>query len=425
MGGMGGGYPGSPTQSPMSSAATGARGSFQNNLNRIVQNAAQSGQFTLFGQTKIIADERTNSLLVFANDEDMKTIIDIIDKLDVVLAQVLIEALVLEVNLTHTSSTGVSYLANKVSGGSTQGLGGVNNLSSAATSFLGGGAPTVANGITNTPTGGGSTFGSLPGGFSYFGKLGNNLDIVAEAVAGDSRISVLSRPRIQTSHAVPANLFIGNTVPYVTGTYSYGYGAGPSSQYSQLEVGITLDVLPLINPDGLVVMDIDTDVEQLGPSVQILGVGAVPTTTKRQAGAKVAVKSGETVILGGFISANRSKSDSGVPWFKDIPVLGALFRSASVENDRTELIILLRPTVLPTPEIAAHVAHVEQGKMAAVRQAEVEIREDEDRRNRDAAEEMRKIDEKKAAEEKKAAKKKGYRPGITNSVPDANVDKEY
>jgi general secretion pathway protein D len=427
-GGMGGagGYPGSPTQSPLSSAATGARGNFQNNLNRIVQNAAQSGQFTLFGQTKIIADERTNSLLVFANDEDMKTIMDIIDKLDVVLAQVLIEALVLEVNLDQTRNLGVSYLASKVSGGSTQGLGGVNNLSSSASGFLSGSSSSVANGVTNvTSTSGGNTLSSLPGGFSYFGKFGNNLDVVAEAVAGDSRISVLSRPRIQTSHAVPANLFIGNTVPYVTGTYNYGYGSGPSSQYTQLEVGITLQVLPLINPDGLVVMDIQTDIEQLGAPVTIAGVGDVPTTTKRQAGAKVAVKNGETVILGGFISADRSKKNAGVPFFKDIPLFGALFRSSAIENQRTELIILLRPTVLATPEIAARTATIERGKMAAVKQAEFEIRLDEDSRNKKAAEEMRKQAEKKAEDEKKEAKKNAAKPVMTNSAPDMDdVDLE-
>ena len=131
-----GGYPGQSGQSALSSAATGARGNFANNLNRIVQNAAQNGQFNLFGQTKIIADERTNSLLVFANDEDMKTIMDIIDKLDVVLAQVLIEALVLEVNLNSGLNTGVSYLANKVGSGNVQGVGGLNNLSSGSHRLL-------------------------------------------------------------------------------------------------------------------------------------------------------------------------------------------------------------------------------------------------------------------------------------------------
>ena len=167
----------------------------------------------------------------------------------------------------------------------------------------------------------------------------------------------------------------------MTGTQNYGYSSGPSSTYTEKEVGIRLRVLPLINPDGLVVMDIDQEIEQLGPSVAIPGAGNVPTTTKRDAGAKVAVISGETIILGGFISASRSKDNSGVPWLMDIPLLGNLFKSSNAQNTRTELIVLMRPTVLETPEIAAKVATEQRNTMAAVKQAELEIRKDEDDRN--------------------------------------------
>ena len=406
-----GAYPGQPatttTGGGINSAATGARSSFQNNLQKIVNSAASAGQFQLFGQTKIIADERTNSLLVFANDDDMKMIKTIISKLDVVLAQVLIDAIVMEINLTGTQSTGVSYQAQRQDAGSFSGSGGLNNLSSAASGFLTG-STASSNGVANSTLPSGSTLANLPGGFSYFAKFGNDLNVVLEAVAGDSRVNVLSRPRIQTSHAVPADLFIGNTVPYVTGTYNYGYGAGPSSQYTQLEVGIHLQVLPLINPEGLVVMDIQADVEQLGPGVQIAGVGSVPTTTKRQAGAKVAVRDGETIILGGFISDSRTTSDSGIPWLKDIPGLGNLFKSRSFQNLRTELIMLMRPTVLKSPEIAADVATRERNKLSGVKQAELEIRQAEEDRNAAIEAKMAKDADKRAKELKKHRESDSY-----------------
>ena len=139
-GGMGG-FPGQTTQgttSGLSSAATSGRSTFQQNLSSIVKNAAGgAGQFQLFGQTKIIADERTNSLLVFANDEDMKMIKIIINKLDVVLAQVLIDAIILEVDLgPDTLTTGVSYGAKDVSQ-NPHGLTSVGGLNGAS-SFLGG-----------------------------------------------------------------------------------------------------------------------------------------------------------------------------------------------------------------------------------------------------------------------------------------------
>jgi general secretion pathway protein D len=422
-GGMGGSsYPGQTTQgttSGMGSAATSGRSSFQQNLSSIVKNAVGgSGQFQLFGMTKIIADERTNSLLVFANDEDMKMIKIIIAKLDVVLAQVLIDAIIMEINLQDTRNLGVS--AGGQHGGENPFTGGLNNLSSSASGYLTGTSTTN----TSSAVGGiGSTLANLPGGLSYFGKYGNDLDVVLEAVAGNSRINVLSRPRIQTSHAVQADLFIGNTVPYVTGTYNYGYGSGPSSQYTQLEVGIHLQVMPLINPDGLVVMDIQADVEQLGPDVQISGVGGVPTTTKRQAGAKVAVRNGETIILGGFISDSRSTSISGIPGLMNIPGLGNLFRSSSVENLRTELIMLMRPTVLPTPELAAVVATQERNKLSGVKQAELEIRTDEARRNFKIEQDLAKEAAREDAAAQKAAKKhkSGAVDASTNTIPISTI----
>ena len=409
--------PGQPAgNSALGSAATSARSSFQQNLSKIVSNAANAGNFQLFGQTKVIADERTNSLLVFANDEDMKMITNIINKLDVVLAQVLIDTIIMEVNLSDTENQGVSYSQPQGSVGKFSGLGGVNNLSSAASGFLTGSSTTNGGSGVGPLGSAGSTLSSLPGGFSYFGKFGNDLNVVLEAVAGDSRVNVLSRPRIQTSHAVPADLFIGETVPYITGTYNYGYGGAPSSQYSQLEVGIHLQVLPLINPDGLVVMDIQADVEQIANYVQISG-NAVPTTSKRQAGAKVAVRDGETIILGGFISDTRSKSDSGVPGLKDIPLLGNLFKSKSINNQRDELIMLMRPTVLPTPAIAAVVATTERNKLSGVKAAELEIRDEETARYKVLEEKMAKDAVKRAKRDSEKATT-APAPLPTNSIED-------
>jgi general secretion pathway protein D len=230
---------------------------------------------------------------------------------------------------------------------------------------------------------------ALPGGFSYFGKVGNSFDVAVTAAANDSRINVLSRPSVQTSHAVEAQLFIGDTVPYVTGTYFGGINGQASSQYQQKEVGITLNVLPLINPDGLVVMDISQNIEQLGTPITIDN-NPVPTTTKRQATAKVAVRDRETVVLGGFISSSKTKSNSGVPYLKDIPFLGNLFRSKNDSNKRVELMVFMRPTVLPTPEAAAVAASEQRDRLPGVKQAEFEIREEERKRNEAAEAEIRK-----------------------------------
>ncbi len=134
------------------------------------------------------------------------------------------------------------------------------------------------------------------------------------AIAANDRINVLSRPVIQTSHGVPASLQVGDTVPEVTGTYFGGINGQASSQYQQTFVGINLQVTPLINPDGLVVMDIVQDVQQLGPQPTIIDGNPVPTTSKRTASATVSVRDRDTIILGGMISTSKSTSRSGVPF---------------------------------------------------------------------------------------------------------------
>ena len=361
--------------------------SFSDRLKQIVQKAGAAGDFQILGQNKIIPDERTNSLLIFAGKQDMDIIKDIIVKLDVVLAQVLIEAIVMEVTLDDTRNLGVSYLQSNPSspGHYFSGIGAINNGSFANFSNFASTATNAANG--------------LPSGFSYFANFGKDFQATITAVANDNRINVISRPRIQTSHAVTAHFQVGDTVPYVTGTYFGGINGQASSQYQQTFVGIDLQVTPLINPDGLVVMDISQDIQQLGTPTKIDN-NEVPTTTKRTASAKVSVRDRDTIILGGFISTTKSKSKSGVPFLKDIPGLGYLFRSTSDSNKRTELIVLLRPTVLPTPEAAALVATQERDKLPGVRTADAENQRDEARRQKQA-------DREQAARDKKM-KKQGF-----------------
>ena len=374
------------------------RSSFQSRLNSIVNRAASGGDIVVLGQTKIIADERTNSLLVFATRGDIDTITNIIAKLDVVLAQVIIEAIIMEVSLDDTLHYGVSYLQSQPRGNNYfSGIGAINN-----------GAFLKQNNFTAL---GSNAVGNLPSGFSYAARFGNDFEATATAIATDNRINVLSRPRIQTSHAVEANLFVGETRPYITGTYSY-LGSGPSSQYSQLQIGITLSVLPLINQDGLVVMDIRQKIQSIGGTTKIDN-NDIPITIDREANAKVAVRDGETVMLGGFISTDRSKSASGVPILKDIPILGNLFRSTSKNLSRKELMVLIRPTVLPNPQFAAVVAKEEKAKLPGISAAEREANRDERRQNKrlkaDEAADQKKLEE----EERKDQKKLGagqYKP---------------
>jgi general secretion pathway protein D len=354
------------TVQPQQVATTpGAQGStFQQRLQQIVNRAAGPDEIELLSDARIVPDERSNSLIVYANRQDMRMITNIVSKVDVLLAQVLIEGIVMAVVLSDEQQLGVSWLQHpRQFGSDSAGAGVINN-----------GLPFLS-GLTNFP-------GSQPSGFSYFGKLNEDFEVSVRAFARDGNVRILQRPRVQTSHAVPGYFFSGSTVPYVTGFYDYG-GIGGSfgsrSQVQQVEVGVRLEVVPYITPDGLVVLDIFQDISQLGEFVRIDN-NDVPTTTSRNAQATLSVRDGETIILGGYIEDSRSSGKSGVPVLKDIPLLGALFRSKSRNNSRTELILLMHVSILKNPDDAGRQTATEKARLPGISAAEKEFLEEEFKR---------------------------------------------
>jgi general secretion pathway protein D len=404
---------------------------FQQRLQSIIQRASSGGQqdqIQVFGQAKIIADQRANALLVFATQPDMERIKNVVAKLDVLLSQVLIESVIVDVTLGNTFQFGVSAAQNPHTFSPSQqivGAGGINNgnpflnfiqsmtglstnSTSSTTSSSGTNFTTIINNMISTATSamfgvgtnGGAFNSSLPGGLSYFGNIGPTWDVALQAIASDNSATVIQRPRIQTSQAKAASFFVGQTVPYVTSTFSGGVD-GNSSSYSQLSVGVELDVTPFINPDGLVVMDINQEIDDLNGSTEIEGVGAVPNTIKRTLNSEIAVKDRDTIMLGGFVRSDKSTSKSGVPWLQDIPIIGNLFSQRNDSKDRNETVVLIRPTVLRTPEFAAAQALKEEQRLPGI--AHAEANDDADAQSQIEA-------ERKA--ELKAAKARKHNAGV-------------
>jgi general secretion pathway protein D len=377
--------------------------SFQQRLQSIIQRAATTGgdngpqPIQVFGQAKIIADERSNSLLIFATRQDMEQIKHVISQLDVLLSQVLLEAVIIDYDLgPNTFSFGASAAQNPQNYSPSVpavGGGGINNGQSLL-NLLSGFSP--SNNVSGFAS-------ALPGGLSYFGNIGPNWNVALEAAASDSHATVIQRPRIQTSQAKPAQFFVGETVPYVTSTYNYGGAYGNQSSYSQLSVGVELDVTPFINPDGLVVMDIQQEIDDINGYTTISGVGNIPNTDKRTLSSEIAVRNGDTVMLGGFIKNQKSTSRSGVPFLQDIPLLGNLFSQRNDQKQREELIVMMRPTVLKTPEIAAENTVTEERRLPGVSAAEAD----------ESATELKIIDEER---KKELSHPKSMSGGFYNNV---------
>lgn len=364
--------PGTPTTGGAASAVS----SFQSRLQQIVGRAASGDQVPLLGDAKIIPDERSNSLLVFATKQEREMIKKIIGELDIVQPQVLIEAVIVEVQLTDGQDTGVSIGQTPKQFGK---------------DFIGfGGSKTIPFGSSLTNA---NPINSMGNGLNYFSLIGSNWEVAMTAIANDSRFEVLSRPRIQATHAVEADLFVGETRPFPTGSVSFGGQA--TTQIQNQRIGIGLNVLPLINVDGLVVLDIAQTVQQVGEEIQVDQFLRVPSIIDRTATSRVAVKDGDTIILGGFITSEKRASKSGVPGLKDIPYLGRLFSSKSESLVKRELIVFLRPTVLATPEVAAITAANEREKLIDVKKTEIDLRAAEQERYRKLEAEMEKARKKK------------------------------
>ncbi|MCH2381923.1 MAG: hypothetical protein MK290_04335 [Pedosphaera sp.] len=411
------------------STSSSSSNSFRSRLQGIVNRAA-GGDIQILENARIIPDYRSNSLIVFANEEDMVKIDEIVGHVDNLLAQVLIEAIIVNVTLTDGMSTGMNAFMHNAEGpGDTRHIGGFMN-----------GGPSTAGAAPATPppanAGGGNQggqggqegaadagnvvaaagsvlntlgAGALAGGFSYISRYDNSLEFAMSAIANNSTAKVLQTPRVQTSHAVPASFFNGEQVPYQGssgygggyggyGGYGGGYGGGGYTQF--LNVGITLDVTPYITPDDLVVMDIQQTISELDGFIDMGGgqQGSAgmkaPQTTEREASSTISVRDGDTILLGGFIRDAKTDTESGVPFLKDIPLLGNLFKSQSSTSKRSELLVLIRPTILKTPEDAALMVSQERMRLPGIREAEAEFKAAEEAR-------LRKVEKKLTGKTKK------------------------
>ncbi|MDE2713020.1 MAG: hypothetical protein OSB74_01500 [Verrucomicrobiota bacterium] len=327
-----------PATTSTRSSGSNTRGGLQQRLSQVVQGAAVSGTGgAILGETSIISWERGNEVIIVGNPAQVLQAKALIDKLDRVQPQVLIESIIMDVALGDDSTFGVSIREQQegIGEGNAPTAGG---FASALSSAFG-----PAAFVTNAVSGATS-------GFNYWGKFGLSWELALEAINNDTRVEILSRPRIQTTHASQADLFIGDTRPVVTGSIR-DINGGTSSQYQMQQIGITLEVLPFINDEGVVSMEIVQQIQDIVGS-QIIDGNAVPITTDRSANAKVNVRDGEMVVLGGFIKTKVTETESNVPLLSDVPLLGALFRRTVDVNERNELIVMMRPTVLATPEAA-------------------------------------------------------------------------
>lgn len=268
----------------------------------------------------IVADERSNALVVSGTVEDLRLIKDIVTQLDVLLAQVRIEVVIAEITLSNTAATGIEALGLTVQANKLVGFSGA--------------APGIA--VTN---------GTLVDATTGLRELSATLAL--STTPRKSNTNILSVPNIVTTHNKEANIFVGESRPVIssyqnTGVNTGTVGTGYTSNVNYREIGIRLTVKPLIGHDGSVQLEIKQEVNDILGDVLIDG-NAQPIIGSRTTESFVSARSGEIVVLGGLQRKTQSRSTSRLA---GIPLLGDLLGKRSRENNRTDLVFFLRPYVL-------------------------------------------------------------------------------
>jgi general secretion pathway protein D len=286
--------------------------------------------------TRITAQKSSNQLLVRTRPVQWKEIESAIKRLDNPPLQVQIETRILEVKLTGELDLGVQWYLGRLAGNST--------------------STTVANtaGSQGALGGGGAGLGATDSLFYSF--VSSNLQVALHALETNGRTQVLSAPSLVVMNNQPAQIQVGDNIPISQTTVNTGTSDTTLSSVEYVQTGVILDVVPRINPGGLVYMDIQQQVSDAqDQQASSNDTQANPRISTRSVSTQVAVQSGQTVLLGGLIKQDNAESVSAVPYLGKIPGLRWLFGNTSKSKDRTELIVLITPRVITSSSQARQV----------------------------------------------------------------------
>ena len=293
----------------------------------------------------------TNSLIITAPEPTYRALRSVIDKLDVRRAQVLVEALVVEVQTGRASEVGVQFQGlSGIGRDGRQVVGGTNfsTSPSSATSF---GTNIIGLAQNLASIGTGLNVGVVNGRISIPGPDGTNIEILnlgvlARALEGDTGVNVLSTPNVLTLDNEEAKLLVGQNVPFITGSYtpSSTSATNPFQTIERKDIGLTLRVKPQITEAGTVKLSIFQEVSSISRDATVKGADLI--TNKRSLESTVLVDDGQIIVLGGLIQDDQQSSIDKVPLLGDIPFLGSLFKYESRSHKKTNLMVFLRPYVL-------------------------------------------------------------------------------
>lgn len=318
-----------------SSAGFGGGGGGGNNFSNSGMNANQQTAINTapiamdLGGSRVIADPLNNAILVWGTRPEFERIEATLKRLDKQPVQVMIEASIVEVTLTNELKFGLRWAFN----GGVDGFRGTGGSSSLFNSS----GQSAADAIKAGALGGNA--------FTYALTRGERVAAMLNMLASRSLAKMLSSPSLLVIDNHTASINVGDQIPVSVGnTVNNGIGGGTVTSYQYRDTGLSLQITPSVNAGDLVTLTVDQNLSGIG--AEAYGSTRNPSFIQRQVSSKVAVKSGEPIVLGGLIKENTSNSNEGLPGLIDVPVARHAFGETVNKTERTELLVIITPTVV-------------------------------------------------------------------------------
>ncbi|PYI86011.1 MAG: hypothetical protein DMF09_03215 [Verrucomicrobia bacterium] len=305
------------------------------------------------GNSKLIADQRANAIIVLGSREIVSKVEKILDEMDVKAPQVALSTVIGELTLKNAEEFGVDYFAkyNKKVVGISRNTGAPLPLPSVGPSA----SPVTGIGTGIVDPAGLINFSriiqNVATGTNVYIAAGNYLATIVHLLETTGRFKVISRPMVFTSNNKKAIIASGTEIPVPVNTLTNATTvtnvASVQSSIEFKKVALQLEVVPLINSEKEVSLDILQKLDSVAGSTLVSG-NLIPNIATRYIRTNVSAGNGSTIVLGGLITDNKTKNYNGIPYLSRIPVLGALFRGTTASHERTELIVLMCPQVTLT-----------------------------------------------------------------------------
>ena len=315
-----------PSPEPRETRRREARGEGGERRENDAPTPRETGQSPLAGQAgvRIVVDKNRNMLLFRGSGKEWAEIRSVIERLDRAVPSVLIEVLIAEVTLTDEERTGFEFLLRGAIG---------------------------SRGLTAGTLGG---VGIAAGGLSFtLDGTGGERAAVLNLFYKDDRVVIRSRPRLLVKSGETASIDVGNEIPVITRISDSEQQVGGTTnvlqEVSYRKTGVQLEIQPLVQANGLVDLAISQQLSEARPSADTSLAGS-PTILNRQISTSLTLRDGGSLLMGGLISGNQSGGTTGVPVLGELPVLGRLFRTDQVQEDRTELMVMVTPYVIADHE---------------------------------------------------------------------------